>query len=55
MDYLDRSPWEHEVILWRRERGERLTHVFEVGWWDWPESRETNRRMLDFFDRVSSS
>ena len=44
MDYLDRSPWEHEVILWKREQGEQLTHVFEVGWWDWPESQETNRR-----------
>lgn len=53
IEYLDRSPWEHEVILWKREQGERLTHVFEVGWWDWPESRETNRRMLDFFDRAA--
>ena len=48
--YLDRSPLEHEVILWTRAQGERLTHVFEVSHWDWPESRETNRRMLDFFD-----
>ena len=53
IDYLDRSPWEHEVILWKREQGEQLTHVFEVGWWDWPESQETNRRMLDFFDRAA--
>ena len=53
IDYLDRSTWEHEVILWKREQGERLTHVFEVGWWDWTESRETNRRMLDFFDRAA--
>ena len=41
------------MILWKREQGEQLTHVFEVGWWDWPESQETNRRMLDFFDRGS--
>ena len=53
IDYLNRSPWEHEVILWKREQGEQLTHVFEVGWWDWPESRETNRRMLDFFERAA--
>ena len=52
--FLEGSPWEHEVILWTRAQGERLTHVFEVGWWDWPESRETNRRMLDFFDRCCS-
>ena len=51
--YLDRSPLEHEVILWTRAQGERLTHVFEVSHWDWPESRETNRRMLDFFDRAA--
>ena len=55
MEYLDASSWEHETILWTREQGERLTHVFEVGYWDWPESQETNRRMLDFFDRASCS
>ena len=53
MAFLDRSPLEHETILWRREQGEHLTHVFEVNHWDWPESRETNRRMLDFFDRAA--
>ena len=51
--WLDRSNLEHQVILWRRSQGERLTHVFEVGYWDWPESQETNRRMLDFFDRAA--
>lgn len=49
IDYLDRSPFSHQVILWRREQGERLTHVFEVSHWNWPESQETNRRMLEFF------
>ena len=52
IDYLDASPWEHETILWKREQGERLTHVFEVSHWDWPESQDTNRRMLAFFHRL---
>ena len=53
LEFLDRSPWEHEAIVWKREQGERLTHVFEVSQWDWPESRETNRRMLEFFDQAA--
>ena len=52
MEYLDASSWEHETILWTREQGERLTHVFEVGYWDWPESQETNAKMLNFFCRT---
>lgn len=51
IDDLDHSTLRHEVIHWTREQGEHLTHVFEVGWWDWPESLETNNQMLDFFDR----
>ncbi len=52
MEFLDRRSLEHQVILWRREQGAHLTHVFEVSHWDWPESQETNRRMLDFFDQA---
>ena len=52
---LDRSPLEHEALLWTRAQGERLTHVFEVGHWDWPESRETNDRTLDFFRRACAA
>ena len=55
MDWLDRSPLEHEALLWTRAQGERLTHVFEVGHWDWPESRETNDRTLDFFRRACAA
>ena len=42
-------------MLWTRAQGERLTHVFEVGHWDWPESRETNDRTLDFFRRACAA
>ena len=50
--YLDNSPFPHQVIYWSRQQSERATHVFEVGWWDWPESRDTNDRTLAFFDQV---
>ena len=49
---LDASPIPHQVIHWSRKDSPRATHVFEVGWWDWPESRDTNDRTLAFFDRV---
>ena len=55
ISYLEQGPWKHEVIRWTRAQGEHLTHVFEVSHWDWTESQETNRRMLDFFDRASCS
>ena len=48
---LEHSAIPHELIHWSREKSPRTTHVFEVGWWDWDESRETNDRMLDFFRR----
>ena len=44
MRYLDNSPFPHQVIHWSRQQSARATHVFEVGWWDWPESRDTNDR-----------
>ena len=52
MRYLDLSPFPHQVIHWSRQQSARATHVFEVGWWDWPESRDTNDRTLAFFDQV---
>lgn len=52
MRYLDHSPFPHQVIHWSRQQSARATHVFEVGWWDWPESRDTNDRTLAFFDQV---
>lgn len=48
-------PLEHETLHWTRAQGERLTHVFEVSHWDWPESRETNDRTLDFFRRACAA
>ncbi len=52
MAYLDASPLPHRVIHWSQQQSARATHVFEVGWWDWPESRDTNDRTLVFFDQV---
>lgn len=52
MEYLSSSPFSHQVIHWSRTQCPRAVHVFEVGWWDRPESRETNDGMLSFFDRI---
>lgn len=38
-----------ETKFWTKEQGERLNHVFNITYPDWPESRETNARMLAFF------
>ena len=55
IDWLDRSPWSTKLCTGPAPRGERLTHVFEVSHWDWPESRETNDRTLDFFRRACAA
>ena len=39
----------HEALIWKKEDGQHLMHVFNVEHWDWYESRITNSRMLDFF------
>lgn len=40
---------KYETKFWTKEQGERLNHVFNIAYPDWPESQETNARMLAFF------
>ena len=51
LKFLEGTGRQYESLCWRRDQGEHLTHVFEVNHWDWPESRRTNDRMLEFFCR----
>lgn len=39
----------YESIIWKKENGVHLGHVFHVLHWEWMESRKTNDKMLDFF------
>ena len=49
--FLQKHHLPHQHLHWSKKQGEHLTHVFEVGWWDWAESKETNLQMLRFFDQ----
>lgn len=51
LDYLAAHSIPHQSIHWSSQQGAHLRHVFEVSFWDWPESRETNDKTLEFFDR----
>lgn len=50
---LSREKINHEKIIWKKEDGPHLVHVFQVTHWNWAESVITNRRMLDFFAKNS--
>ncbi|HWS28779.1 MAG TPA: alpha/beta hydrolase [Clostridia bacterium] len=43
----------HETLFWEKEKGEHLTHVFNITHPEYAESMETNLKMLDFFQRSS--
>ncbi len=40
---------KHVFKFWTKEQNEKLQHVFNITQPDWPESRESNREMLDYF------
>jgi acetyl esterase/lipase len=52
---LEAAGRPHELLYWPEERGTHLVHVFNVSNWEWRESRETNDRMLAFFDRCAAA
>ena len=41
----------YESLIWKKEDGPHLMHVFNVERWEWLESRISRDRMLDFFNR----
>lgn len=42
---------EFESLVWKKEDGPHLLHVFNISYWEWKESLESNQRMLDFFKK----
>ena len=42
---------KYEPLIWKKEDGAHLMHVFNVEFWDWYESRVTNRKMMEFFTK----
>lgn len=51
--YLRGRGADFEYLCWHKEQGEKLGHIFHVKYERWPESIETNRKMLAFFDRAA--
>lgn len=46
---LQEKNLRHETLIWKKEDGQHLMHVFNVEHWDWYEGRLTNDRMLEYF------
>ena len=50
LDTLSRTGQQYETLIWKKEDGAHLQHVFNVSHWEWRESLISNDRMLAFFD-----
>ena len=44
----------YEELIWKREDGPHLQHVFNISHWEWRESILSNDRMLAFFDAAAA-
>ena len=49
---LQKHNCKYETLIWKKEDGVHLGHVFQVAHWEWQESKITNNKMLEFFQRV---
>ena len=49
---LQKHNCEYETLIWKKEDGVHLGHVFQVAHWEWQESKITNNKMLEFFQRI---
>lgn len=49
MELLKRHGKHFEKVIWKKEDGKELGHVFHIGNWDWDKSKITNDKMIDFF------
>lgn len=52
VDNLKKHNCEYETLIWKKEDGVHLGHVFQVAHWEWAESKITNNKMLEFFQRM---
>lgn len=53
IEILKKHDCQFETLIWKKEDGGHLGHVFQVAHWEWIESKKTNNKMLEFFQRVS--
>lgn len=51
METLKENNVDFEQFIWKREDGPHLVHVFQISHWEWRESRITNDKMLEFFQK----
>lgn len=49
LETLRQKCWSCETVIWKKEDGKHLGHVFQIANPDWEESKVTNDKMLDFF------
>ena len=50
---LQEKGMRHESLVWEQKDGTHLMHVFNVEHWEWYESRISNDRMLEYFQRCT--
>ena len=49
LDTLRANHWLCQELIWKKEKGKHLSHVFQILNPSWEESRITNNKMLEFF------
>ncbi len=49
---LDKAGWPHETLMWDYLEARHLQHVFNISHWEWRESLISNKKMLEFFERM---
>lgn len=52
MENLEDMNISYESLIWKKEEGIHLGHVFHISHWEWQESRITNDRMIDFYKKT---
>ena len=49
LENLSKHKLAYETLIWKKEDGPHLGHVFQISHWEWPESKRTNDKMIQFF------
>lgn len=52
LEVLRQNQWPCETVVWKKEDGKHLGHVFQIANPGWEESMITNDKMLEFFRKV---
>lgn len=51
-EYLKQNGWETSSVIWKKEDGAELGHVFQVSHPLWPQSQKTHEKMFDYLKEV---